>query len=153
MIFVLAVVLLVFGPKKLPDLGHGLGKGIRWCRRTARLGPYAVSISEGQTGLVQSHVAAWTRRLKLRLSRRFGGSSYEKTSASPRTLIRGASSRGHCATVDNVISAADKRAPVRGEEGYQLRHFLEASWPADGNASKHVHYPLTCSILADAAAF
>lgn len=29
LIFVLGIVLLIFGPKKLPDLGHGLGKGIR----------------------------------------------------------------------------------------------------------------------------
>jgi sec-independent protein translocase protein TatA len=27
--FILAIALLIFGPKKLPDLGHGLGKGIR----------------------------------------------------------------------------------------------------------------------------
>ncbi|MBS1884578.1 MAG: twin-arginine translocase TatA/TatE family subunit [Actinobacteria bacterium] len=26
---VLVIALLVFGPKKLPDLGHGLGKGMR----------------------------------------------------------------------------------------------------------------------------
>jgi len=29
LIFVFGIVLLIFGPKKLPDLGHGLGKGIR----------------------------------------------------------------------------------------------------------------------------
>jgi len=29
LILVLAVVLLVFGPRKLPELGQGLGKGIR----------------------------------------------------------------------------------------------------------------------------
>jgi len=28
-LLVLIVVLVVFGPKKLPDLGHSLGKGIR----------------------------------------------------------------------------------------------------------------------------
>jgi sec-independent protein translocase protein TatA len=28
-ILVLIVALIVFGPKKLPDLGHSLGKGIR----------------------------------------------------------------------------------------------------------------------------
>lgn len=27
--FVLAVALLIFGPKKLPEIGRGLGKGIR----------------------------------------------------------------------------------------------------------------------------
>jgi sec-independent protein translocase protein TatA len=29
LIAILAVALLVFGPKKLPELGQGLGKGIR----------------------------------------------------------------------------------------------------------------------------
>ncbi len=29
MIFVLAIVLIIFGPGKLPELGKGLGKGIR----------------------------------------------------------------------------------------------------------------------------
>ena len=29
LIIVLAVALLVFGPKKLPELGRGLGEGIR----------------------------------------------------------------------------------------------------------------------------
>ena len=29
LIFLLAIVLLIFGPRKLPELGQGLGKGIR----------------------------------------------------------------------------------------------------------------------------
>jgi sec-independent protein translocase protein TatA len=29
LLLVLAIALLVFGPKKLPELGKGLGKGIR----------------------------------------------------------------------------------------------------------------------------
>ena len=29
LILILGIVLLIFGPKKLPDLGQGLGKGIR----------------------------------------------------------------------------------------------------------------------------
>ncbi len=29
LILILAIALLVFGPKKLPELGQGLGKGIR----------------------------------------------------------------------------------------------------------------------------
>lgn len=29
LIFIFGIILLIFGPKKLPDLGHGLGKGIR----------------------------------------------------------------------------------------------------------------------------
>ncbi|HEV2381814.1 MAG TPA: twin-arginine translocase TatA/TatE family subunit [Terriglobia bacterium] len=28
-IFILVIVLIIFGPGKLPDLGRGLGKGIR----------------------------------------------------------------------------------------------------------------------------
>jgi sec-independent protein translocase protein TatA len=29
LLFILAIVLIMFGPGKLPDLGRGLGKGIR----------------------------------------------------------------------------------------------------------------------------
>jgi sec-independent protein translocase protein TatA len=29
LIFILAIVLIIFGPGKLPELGKGLGKGIR----------------------------------------------------------------------------------------------------------------------------
>lgn len=36
MVFVLVVLLLVFGAKRLPELGSGLGKGIREFRRTLR---------------------------------------------------------------------------------------------------------------------
>ncbi len=32
LIFLLAIALLIFGPKKLPELGQGLGKGIRGFR-------------------------------------------------------------------------------------------------------------------------
>ena len=34
--FILAIVLVVFGPKKLPDLGRGLGKGIREFKEAIR---------------------------------------------------------------------------------------------------------------------
>src|SRR5258708_31130866 len=47
---------------------------------------------------------------------------------------------------------AEKRPSVWGQEGYKLRHFLGSACPAYGNASKHVHNPLPCSVLADAAA-
>jgi sec-independent protein translocase protein TatA len=29
MVFIVVIVLIIFGPGKLPDLGRGLGKGIR----------------------------------------------------------------------------------------------------------------------------
>ena len=29
LVFILLIVLIIFGPGKLPDLGRGLGKGIR----------------------------------------------------------------------------------------------------------------------------
>lgn len=29
LVFILVIVLIIFGPGKLPDLGRGLGKGIR----------------------------------------------------------------------------------------------------------------------------
>ncbi len=32
LIFLLAIALLIFGPRKLPELGQGLGKGIRGFR-------------------------------------------------------------------------------------------------------------------------
>jgi sec-independent protein translocase protein TatA len=36
MIFVMVVLLLLFGAKRLPELGAGLGKGIREFKRTIR---------------------------------------------------------------------------------------------------------------------
>ena len=36
MVFVMVVLLLVFGAKRLPELGSGLGKGIREFRNTMR---------------------------------------------------------------------------------------------------------------------
>lgn len=36
MIFVLVILLLVFGAKRLPELGSGLGKGIREFRRSMK---------------------------------------------------------------------------------------------------------------------
>jgi sec-independent protein translocase protein TatA len=36
MIFVMVVLLLVFGAKRLPELGSGLGKGIREFRRSMK---------------------------------------------------------------------------------------------------------------------
>lgn len=36
MIFVMVILLLVFGAKRLPELGSGLGKGIREFKRSLR---------------------------------------------------------------------------------------------------------------------
>jgi sec-independent protein translocase protein TatA len=36
MIFIMVVLLLVFGAKRLPELGSGLGKGIREFKRSMR---------------------------------------------------------------------------------------------------------------------
>jgi len=36
MVFVLAVLLLLFGAKRLPDLGSGLGRGIREFKRSIK---------------------------------------------------------------------------------------------------------------------
>jgi sec-independent protein translocase protein TatA len=36
MVFVMVVLLLIFGAKRLPELGSGLGKGIREFKRTMR---------------------------------------------------------------------------------------------------------------------
>ncbi len=38
LILVLVVALLIFGPRKLPELGQGLGKGIRGFREALRGG-------------------------------------------------------------------------------------------------------------------
>lgn len=38
LIFILAIVLIIFGPGKLPDLGRGLGKGIREFKEALRSG-------------------------------------------------------------------------------------------------------------------
>ena len=36
LIFLLAIALLIFGPRKLPELGQGLGKGIRGFREALK---------------------------------------------------------------------------------------------------------------------
>jgi len=37
-IFILLIVLIIFGPGKLPDLGRGLGKGVREFKEAIRGG-------------------------------------------------------------------------------------------------------------------
>jgi len=36
LIFLLVIALLIFGPRKLPDLGRGLGEGIRGFQKAVR---------------------------------------------------------------------------------------------------------------------
>jgi len=36
LIFLLVIALLIFGPRKLPDLGRGLGEGIRGFQKALR---------------------------------------------------------------------------------------------------------------------
>ncbi|HET8824496.1 MAG TPA: twin-arginine translocase TatA/TatE family subunit [Terriglobales bacterium] len=33
LVFILGIVLLIFGPRKLPELGKGIGEGIRGFKR------------------------------------------------------------------------------------------------------------------------
>jgi len=57
-ILVLIVALVVFGPKKLPDLGHSLGKGIREFKGSVTGesdGPAEVETARVETRPVTSH--------------------------------------------------------------------------------------------------
>jgi sec-independent protein translocase protein TatA len=62
-ILVLIVALVVFGPKKLPDLGHSLGKGIREFKGSvtgesdgpAEVEPARVETARSETRPVTSH--------------------------------------------------------------------------------------------------
>lgn len=44
LIIILAIVLVVFGPKRLPDLGSGLGKAIRGFREATAADPDKASV-------------------------------------------------------------------------------------------------------------
>jgi sec-independent protein translocase protein TatA len=49
LIFLLAIALLIFGPRKLPELGQGLGKGIRGFKEALRGGDeVSEEITKGQ---------------------------------------------------------------------------------------------------------
>jgi sec-independent protein translocase protein TatA len=57
-ILVLIVALVVFGPKKLPDLGHSLGKGIREFKGSVTGesdGPAEVETAQVETRPVTTH--------------------------------------------------------------------------------------------------
>jgi len=48
LLIILFIALLVFGPKKLPELGKGLGEGIRSFRESMNAGKDAATPSEGE---------------------------------------------------------------------------------------------------------
>ncbi len=54
---VLIIALIVFGPKKLPDLGHSLGKGIREFKGSINGEDEAPRVTEG-TPVVEGPAAA-----------------------------------------------------------------------------------------------
>lgn len=57
-LLVLIVALIVFGPKKLPDLGHSLGKGIREFKGSVTGesdGPASVEPPRGENRPVTTH--------------------------------------------------------------------------------------------------
>jgi sec-independent protein translocase protein TatA len=45
LLVILGIALLVFGPKKLPELGKGLGEGIRGFRKAMKEGEDSTSTS------------------------------------------------------------------------------------------------------------
>jgi sec-independent protein translocase protein TatA len=57
LIFVLAVLLLLFGAKRLPDLGSGLGKGIREFKRSIRDVSEEINRPEQPAGQIQDPAA------------------------------------------------------------------------------------------------
>ena len=46
LLVILAIALIVFGPKKLPELGKGLGEGIRGFRNAMKEGEQPTSNAE-----------------------------------------------------------------------------------------------------------
>ena len=52
LLIILAVALFVFGPKKLPELGQGLGKGIRSFKESMKAG-----VEEADKAQASSHSA------------------------------------------------------------------------------------------------
>jgi sec-independent protein translocase protein TatA len=49
LLIILAVALFVFGPKKLPELGQGLGKGIRSFKESMKAGAEEANKVESST--------------------------------------------------------------------------------------------------------
>lgn len=50
LLIILVVALFIFGPKKLPELGQGLGKGIRSFRESMKAAASEVSNTAETTG-------------------------------------------------------------------------------------------------------
>lgn len=48
LLFILVIVLIIFGPGKLPDLGRGLGKGIREFKSALKGGMEDASEKKGE---------------------------------------------------------------------------------------------------------
>jgi sec-independent protein translocase protein TatA len=55
---VLIIALIVFGPKKLPDLGHSLGKGIREFKGSINGEDEAPRVTEGAAPATAEKVSA-----------------------------------------------------------------------------------------------
>ncbi len=51
LLLILGIMLVIFGPKKLPELGRGLGEGIRGLK-DALAGPQKQEKSDGDTKLL-----------------------------------------------------------------------------------------------------
>jgi len=49
LIIIFAIALLVFGPKKLPELGKGLGEGIRALKEGMKDGPAPADKKSGES--------------------------------------------------------------------------------------------------------
>jgi sec-independent protein translocase protein TatA len=59
MLFVMVVLLLLFGSKRLPELGAGLGKGIREFKRTIRDVNTEISAGEAPPQQFHAPVQPW----------------------------------------------------------------------------------------------
>ena len=73
--FILLIVLIIFGPGKLPDLGRGLGKGIR---------EFKDALRSGQKADVRVTVSPAGVTLAVNSTQQFGASA----SGAPNTAVR-----------------------------------------------------------------
>ena len=49
LLFVLVIALLVFGPRKLPELGKGLGEGLRGFKQGIKGEPETTTVAKSET--------------------------------------------------------------------------------------------------------